>query len=503
MKILILGTSNSLLRTGWVDGLRVGIPEAEIHNLSIGASPGIQFSSKLDIDFSYYDFVFFDSIPNDEEYYSWNLSKQNKEDIDFFFNIIENIIDHINGETKLILLFIKTKNNFFEQSPIYDHRINYAQRKNIPYIDSFSIISFLIKNWKIKFSDIYKYHPAHPEVSMLNLIGRKTGLLLPSRVENKILHNNFRRNAFKKNHPKEFSEKIRYHNSIIDEDFYIVSSGTKIFLDETKVYVGMYINIRNTNALLRFFDFQNNEIYNISLYYSYDNNKSSIVKVFIPCPKKIHPAYILVDTPKEETSPYIGMGSSEEIIDASHNQICFSEIITSEINFVETADRNSKQDDITEEIISLIKKEQNFSFFITPRHECNSLQKTICYLEEQVKSQKKQLSIMSHSENLLAFDINNQTFVHKKIWEISNDNFLKLIQVEFKNNKTLSMFFEFAGSRFLVSPYKEEVLDFEFSGIHITFSQNGLYLCAHPDGSITADREKASDWEKFILTYLM
>lgn len=67
-EILILGTSNSILRKGWVAGLRDALPEAKIENLSVGASPGIQFALNIGIDFSSYDVVLLDSIPNDEEY---------------------------------------------------------------------------------------------------------------------------------------------------------------------------------------------------------------------------------------------------------------------------------------------------------------------------------------------------------------------------------------------------------------------------------------------------
>jgi hypothetical protein len=66
--ILILGTSNSLLKGGYVDGLREAFPEAQIHNRSVGASPGIQFLRHINEDLSGYDCIVFDSAVNDENW---------------------------------------------------------------------------------------------------------------------------------------------------------------------------------------------------------------------------------------------------------------------------------------------------------------------------------------------------------------------------------------------------------------------------------------------------
>ncbi len=68
MDILILGTSNSLLKGGYVDGLREAFPEARIDNRSVGGSPGIQFLRHVHEDLSGYDWIVFDSAVNDENW---------------------------------------------------------------------------------------------------------------------------------------------------------------------------------------------------------------------------------------------------------------------------------------------------------------------------------------------------------------------------------------------------------------------------------------------------
>ena len=68
MNILILGTSNSILKNGYVSGLKRALPNASWTSLSSGASPGIQFSKYAKMDFTSYDLVVLDSVPNDEQY---------------------------------------------------------------------------------------------------------------------------------------------------------------------------------------------------------------------------------------------------------------------------------------------------------------------------------------------------------------------------------------------------------------------------------------------------
>lgn len=89
MRILILGTSNSILYPGWSFGLRQALPNATIENMSIGASPGIQFNTKLETTiFSEYDFVFFDSIPNDQTYHDEHLTNYDKKILSYFIKLL-------------------------------------------------------------------------------------------------------------------------------------------------------------------------------------------------------------------------------------------------------------------------------------------------------------------------------------------------------------------------------------------------------------------------------
>ena len=116
MRILILGTSNSILRQGWVSGLREALPEDEIVNLSVGASPGTQFGRHLAMDFSHYDLVFFDSIVNEENFGAL-LGPQ-----EFTTQLIYQIVSSIAAQTRVILLGFSNKRYFTEDSHHYRKR---------------------------------------------------------------------------------------------------------------------------------------------------------------------------------------------------------------------------------------------------------------------------------------------------------------------------------------------------------------------------------------------
>ena len=66
MRVLVFGTSNSLLGGGWVSGLSEALGGGLVDNLSVGMCPSTRFAAHSDIDIERYDVVFFDSVPNDD-----------------------------------------------------------------------------------------------------------------------------------------------------------------------------------------------------------------------------------------------------------------------------------------------------------------------------------------------------------------------------------------------------------------------------------------------------
>lgn len=98
MRILLLGTSNSLLQGGWVSGLAEALPDAEIFNLSLGRSPGLQFASRLGAQLDGYDVVFVDSLANDEQYEKWLGAAEHADRIAY------EILSTISARSRLVVL---------------------------------------------------------------------------------------------------------------------------------------------------------------------------------------------------------------------------------------------------------------------------------------------------------------------------------------------------------------------------------------------------------------
>ncbi len=130
MKILILGTSNSILKNGWVLGLRTALPDAEITNHSVGASPGTQFGLNLSSGFTQYDAVLFDSVINDE-----NQCASVGSEI-LLNRIVYEIISTISAQTAAIVL------GFSNEMYLHSHSGMYTQRRRLAEICGAQFVGF-------------------------------------------------------------------------------------------------------------------------------------------------------------------------------------------------------------------------------------------------------------------------------------------------------------------------------------------------------------------------
>lgn len=504
MKVLVLGTSNSILRTGWVRGLRHGLPNAEIVNKSIGASPGIQFACLSGEDITSYDYVLFDSIPNDEEYYNWNLSKEPNDSKEVFFRALESIWDNIRAQSQLIFVNIPIKSNFYTKSEVLSHRISYAERESVPFVDTALIINFVLEKFLIKFDDIYKYHPAHPEVSIMNLIGRQLASILMTYRCPSIEKHLPEGSIFKKVIINDSDKGRLYKNSIINEQFSVVEEGYLVKLDDSCIFLGMYINIRNCNCVISFRDKIDREIYSISLYYDYALDENSIVKVFIPCPQVIRPDHFIVYGSYESRCDYFGMGSCEEPIDTAYHKLTVSDIILFDKNeYIFEEKRNTPWIDLNRHLIDAINAISRYSFYITGRHGNDSLPKNLSYFEKNIKSKQKSYALMTHAETILCFDLNNYRLSHHTIERIQEDDDIYIVSPEFYGVDKISICVHIGRDRVYNLTGDDSLMNVHFQGILMCLTANNKYLSAHPNGDVSLDRDEASTWERFELCCIL
>ena len=279
-----MGTSNSLIKGGWVEGLRHSLPDAKIVNISIGASPGVQFAAEIDRNFTEFDFVIFDSVPNDEEYNSRNKGYSSN---DFVCEIIQDILTTIASQTRLIVLGICTQMHFYKESVTYSSRRSITALCKAQFIDTRSIIKnnaqslMLITNA----SSLYDVHPAHPFPPIMKIIGSALGQAI-SKLPNSV-HTieaqqvNTYNKYYRTGAPEYRTEKLTtLTNSLLTETFAVLGEQDCIEFSAEANCIGFYVNHAATNAKLEL------NTADQSIFINLANNRTSkkLLKVFVALP---------------------------------------------------------------------------------------------------------------------------------------------------------------------------------------------------------------------------
>jgi len=168
-KVAIFGTSNSLMKFGWVDGLKSHLgKEWEIFNFSLGACSSIfiayQIQENLDI-LKKFDLIIIEPIVNDISFYA------NKQvSFDLIRHAVESLCHDLRdvGIPVLYLLFPAQK----RVAGIATDRV-YNLHKNLAFGSGFCVIDLFsaIKNYEPVFEDLF-LDPGHIDIRLAYYIGR-------------------------------------------------------------------------------------------------------------------------------------------------------------------------------------------------------------------------------------------------------------------------------------------------------------------------------------------
>lgn len=471
MKVLILGTSNSILNNGWSFGLRNALAGHDVISMCVGASPGIQFSDKMSLNFKNYDYVFFDSIPNDEEYarnakgYAFNEKNE---------KIMEEIYSTISSQTNLVILGFCNRWAFLEESMVYKSRKNIAQAIGCQFVDIKTLLKVHLNEKSV--NSLYESHQAHPKRELSYEIGVVIG--------NEILNhfNQFNHDChdysanFTVQTAHQFSENvIRLENSLLSMDVVEVHDDASLEIDSTQSCLGVYINAYATNCILSYADdysLQND----VRLTYNQNHEDGKFLKVFVP----FHSA------PKITKLSLINKAGGPNIyhpvMTHDHKELSHRMQLSSVLYW--DGDVASETHNATHKINSL------------------SLSHTIAHklLEKKTQSKIKNKSISgikTHHNSYILFDRNKNHAIHGSM-SIVSDSVVPVVLVRLGDSYATAIAYK----------HGLEVIDiFEGSNISllteqdkITFSKDGKFLCAEKYGALTFSRSKAMEWECFTPT---
>ena len=285
-KYLVIGTSNSIVNGGWFDGFK-DTSKVEVDRVALGGAPFTQFFSKLsDINFNNYSLVILECSPNDETYadkigFSW-----------YFDTLYQNFLAMIVQHTKLIILRVPTLQ--FIKSPTSVWKRQQAIASNLS-IKIYDITESLISNNIVKndFSSLYRDRD-HPLTNHMYNVGKcfsewlKVSILtfpLPIKVKP-----SFR--VYKENVISQ--SKLHMVNSLINEEFNILSVGQSYKFSKPGVCIGFYIDAGNSWACIKLHGLDD-EIRHSFIFFNSDVNRGHMK--FVPIKNSFYLKAISITLP--------------------------------------------------------------------------------------------------------------------------------------------------------------------------------------------------------------
>lgn len=286
MKVLILGTSNSLRKDSWVDGMKKSIPGIEIDNRSIGGSPGIQFAALIHLDFKQYDCVFFDSVPNDEEY---EYKRCNYNDLNYLNSVLYELLATISSQSKLFVLGIPLVDSLGKSTKVMRSRQYLAKVVGAQFLDVENFLYLMCSYLDVDVSLSYE-NLQHPMPFLLFEFGFILGRLLVG--DNIKVCDGGKLNFSSKYLVRsadfiEGGERVEVNNSILNAVFYGQKESSILFADELSSYrcLGFYANFHRCAGYLRVTSVEGVETYLNMNYKAAIREK--VLKVFVPIPNGI------------------------------------------------------------------------------------------------------------------------------------------------------------------------------------------------------------------------
>jgi hypothetical protein len=501
MRILILGTSNSLLKMGWVAGLREGLPSATIDNMSVGASPGIQFAQHLDIDFSAYDVVFMDSIPNDEEYreipyFSGSLGYSSETFVD---RILYEIAATIASETFLVMLGFCRSFNLRSPSSTFNSHREIATATGAQFLDIRSLLAEFGPSLVADGEDLYEPHPAHPQSKISHHFGRLLGeVITPLLSQKSSVSNRSYRENFSVWRAEDHAMQLKmFQNSLYSEKYAILTADEAIPLDFPGRCIGFNINTMATSGVVQLRG-PSDDAVRISCFYRY--SETGIMKIFIPIPNGRQVVEFSLSDNAENVH-ICGLLSEKTAQEYAPTTIAVSRIVfwngATDVPWRDTmgAERDA----------NLLTKIMRQRMLMTVN---TLIQENIILNAIRSNLHGDNLVLFTHHGTVLTYDLARDCCAHVVFVDLTTSQTLYPVRLRLNGN-SVTLFVAAYGLELVLSVrISDKTLGFvggsndvattEFMGeLGFSIRYNGNYLAAEPNGNIICNRPIANAWEIF------
>ena len=309
-RVLVLGTSNSILKNGWIYGFREQCDAGvEIHNASIGGSPGSQFSYWCTQDLSSYDHIIFDAIVNDE-----NMMQQGHLGcFDRYKELLRQIISTMAHNSHLTILGFCNERFAQKRSDIYKA---YQEISNEVSADFHSVIDFALKADKPTFRD-----GAHISLDIACEFGRKLAQSLPEIPRKNSVAQSFS-SSFKVIEVSSVSSAptVVRENSMMRREFSMVKPGEVISFGPVGELIGMQIDSCATFCFFEAISSSGTTMHSVR----YSPNLEKLLVFFIPFP---HAAWVEELRIHELADHYTSSPHEEVLGDVPESRLSISHVV--------------------------------------------------------------------------------------------------------------------------------------------------------------------------------
>ncbi|NVO25470.1 hypothetical protein [Donghicola mangrovi] len=278
MKVLVVGTSNSLLSGGWYDGFCAELPSGyEVSRIALGGAPFTQFFSTLsDIEKSQADHIILECSANDESYPTHVGSEI------FFDRLYFMLLSSLRSFAPVTVLRIPPLKTLDTMPPLVTRQLDLCHQTGCGIFDA----ALRIRNLRNDNVPLY-IDKHHPNIPVANQVGREFAVWLkmhfdgaPAPSELRNYTSSVRVITFDR--PDLADSRIE--NSLIQEDFKILAPGSVVRLAQTEFILGFFVNSGETRGVLRLHGPKDTK--DLFCYYMDPSNQN--VKRFVPLPNGMY-----------------------------------------------------------------------------------------------------------------------------------------------------------------------------------------------------------------------